>query len=326
MTRLTTRSAISSRPVASSGWRRRRSCRRPRLESSGSSGRSTRRGRRQRRAGAPGRLRGEPRRPARSIGAAGAALPAPRGDRGLRTRRRPDAPVRLVDSPRPSPGRCVRRRRERCSGRRDWPGVERVLVPAWNPASSAAPRRSSRGSAWLDAAAGVHPHDASKADDAGWARSGARREPGSSDGETGSTTTASRPIDDQLANLPPPRARAETGKPSILHCRSAAGERDAQDELDRGAPGGRVEGAARRASASRRRSCSTRSRPGRLREADSSWARGELLGARLPGAERRPARRLLPVPPGPPPCRDRFAVPQAARRPAVAQRAGVGRG
>ena len=42
------------------------------------------------------------------------------------------------------------------------------------------------------------------------------------------------PIPDQLANLRRNlRARAEHGKPAILHCRSAAGRRDAQDALAR---------------------------------------------------------------------------------------------
>ena len=114
-------------------------------------------------------------------------------------------------------------------------GVERVLVPGWNVASSERALHAVDRFAWLDAAVGVHPHDAGKVDDAGWARIVAW----SPDdrvvaiGETGlDYDRVFSPIPDQLTNLRRNLALAlETGKPAILHCRSAAGRRDAQDAL-----------------------------------------------------------------------------------------------
>jgi len=47
-------------------------------------------------------------------------------------------------------------------------GVERILVPGWNVASSARALALVESVPWLDAAVGVHPHDAAKVDDAGW--------------------------------------------------------------------------------------------------------------------------------------------------------------
>ncbi len=47
-------------------------------------------------------------------------------------------------------------------------GVERILVPGWNVASSERALDCVERFAWLDAAVGVHPHDAAKVDDAGW--------------------------------------------------------------------------------------------------------------------------------------------------------------
>jgi TatD DNase family protein len=89
--------------------------------------------------------------------------------------------------------------------------------------------------AWLDAAVGVHPHDAAKVDEAGWGRIVRW----SADprviaiGETGlDYDRVFSPIEDQLTNLRRNLALAlETGKPAILHCRSAAGRRDGQDAL-----------------------------------------------------------------------------------------------
>jgi len=88
---------------------------------------------------------------------------------------------------------------------------------------------------WLDAAVGIHPHDAAKVDDAGWARIvGWSADPRVvAIGETGlDYDRVFSPIPDQLTNLRRNLALAlETGKPAILHCRSAAGRRDAQDAL-----------------------------------------------------------------------------------------------
>jgi len=87
----------------------------------------------------------------------------------------------------------------------------------------------------LDAAVGIHPHDAAKVDDAGWGRIAAwATDPRVvAIGETGlDYDRVFSPIADQLVNLRRNLALAlETGKPAILHCRSAAGRRDAQDGL-----------------------------------------------------------------------------------------------
>jgi len=88
---------------------------------------------------------------------------------------------------------------------------------------------------WLDAAVGVHPHDAAKVDDAGWRRISiwAQDERVVAVGETGlDYDRVFSPIPDQLANLRRNlRLATETGKPAILHCRSKIGARDAQDAL-----------------------------------------------------------------------------------------------
>jgi TatD DNase family protein len=114
-------------------------------------------------------------------------------------------------------------------------GVERLLVPGWNGWSSDAAVDLGGRFPWLDAAVGVHPHDAAKVDDVEWRRLSAL----ASDprvvaiGETGlDYDRVFSPVDDQLRNLRRNLALAlETGKPAILHCRSRAGERDAQDAL-----------------------------------------------------------------------------------------------
>ncbi len=114
-------------------------------------------------------------------------------------------------------------------------GVERILVPGWNVASCERALALVDRFPWLDAAVGVHPHDAAKVDDAAWAGLAALA---SDDrvvaiGETGlDYDRVFSPVDDQLANLRRNLALAlETGKPAILHCRSADGRRDAQDAL-----------------------------------------------------------------------------------------------
>jgi TatD DNase family protein len=114
-------------------------------------------------------------------------------------------------------------------------GVERILVPGWNLASSQRSMALVDRHPWLDAAVGVHPHDAAKVDDAGWAEVVAL----AADprvvaiGETGlDYDRVFSPIAAQLANLRRNlRLAADTGRPVILHCRSAAGARDAQDAL-----------------------------------------------------------------------------------------------
>ena len=114
-------------------------------------------------------------------------------------------------------------------------GVERLLVPGWDAASSARAVEMAEADGRLDAAAGLHPHDAAAASDAEWAAiarlAGHTRVVAI--GETGlDYDRLHSPREAQLANLRRHlRLALDTGKPAILHCRSAAGARDAQDDL-----------------------------------------------------------------------------------------------
>src|SRR5215218_6270043 len=114
-------------------------------------------------------------------------------------------------------------------------GVARLMVPGWNERSSA--RALELVGRWprLDAAVGVHPHDAAKVDADGWRRieDWARDDRVLAIGETGlDSDRLFSPWPDQLDNLRRNLALAlATGNPAILHCRSRAGERDAQDAL-----------------------------------------------------------------------------------------------
>ena len=114
-------------------------------------------------------------------------------------------------------------------------GVERILVPGWDPESSAAAVEIVGRYPWLDAAVGVHPHEAAAVGADGWAEIVAlAADPRvKAIGETGlDTDRGFSPFQDQLVNLRRNLALAlETGKPAILHCRSKPGERDAQDAL-----------------------------------------------------------------------------------------------
>ena len=114
-------------------------------------------------------------------------------------------------------------------------GVERILVPGWNAASSERALALVERFPWLDAAVGVHPHDAAKVDDAAWRAIAAHATDDRvvAIGETGlDYDRVFSPIPDQLTNLRRNLELAlETGKPAILHCRSAVGRRDAQDAL-----------------------------------------------------------------------------------------------
>ena len=144
-------------------------------------------------------------------------------------------------------------------------GVERLLVPGWDLESSRAavalacgspdarPRSADAGGSpsvapsaapdggsepiplGLDVAVGIHPHVASTVDDAMWSEVRALAGDPSvvAIGETGlDYDRAFSPRDAQLANLRRHLALGRAmGKPVILHCRSAAGRRDAQDEL-----------------------------------------------------------------------------------------------
>jgi TatD DNase family protein len=114
-------------------------------------------------------------------------------------------------------------------------GLERILVPGWNVASSERALELVDRFDWLDAAVGVHPHDAAKIDDAGWRRivelAADRRVVAI--GETGlDYDRVFSPIPDQLDNLRRNLTLAlETGRPAILHVRSGAGRADAQDAI-----------------------------------------------------------------------------------------------
>jgi len=112
-------------------------------------------------------------------------------------------------------------------------GVERILVPGWNVASSARALELVDRFPWLDASVGVHPHDAAKVDDAGWRSivGWATDSRVTAIGETGlDYDRVFSPIPEQLANLHRNLELAlETSKPAIIHVRSKAGRSDAQD-------------------------------------------------------------------------------------------------
>jgi len=125
-------------------------------------------------------------------------------------------------------------------------GVERLLVPGWDVISSRRALELAARIPWIDVAVGIHPHDAAKVQPADWPEiERLARDPRVvAIGETGlDYDRVFSPIPDQLANLRRHLALAlETGKPAILHVRSPAGRRDAQDvivaELERAGFGG----------------------------------------------------------------------------------------
>ncbi len=114
-------------------------------------------------------------------------------------------------------------------------GLERILVPGWNVASCERALDLVERVPWIDAAVGVHPHDAARVDDCGWEQIGtwATDDRVVAIGETGlDYDRVFSPIPDQLTNLRRNlRLAADLGRPAILHCRSAARRRDAQDAL-----------------------------------------------------------------------------------------------
>lgn len=116
-------------------------------------------------------------------------------------------------------------------------GLERILVPGWNHRSSERALELVASRPFLDAAVGIHPHDAAKVTPAEWAdvEAWARDDRVVAIGETGlDSDRLFSPWEAQLDNLRVNLALAlATGKPAILHCRSRVGERDAQDALVR---------------------------------------------------------------------------------------------
>ncbi len=213
-------------------------------------------------------------------------------------------------------------------------GVERILVPGWDPDSSAAALEIVGRYPWLDAAVGVHPHDAAAVDDAGWSRivELAADSRVRAIGETGlDTDRGFSPFPDQLENLRRNLALARaTGKPAILHCRSKPGQRDAQDALVEellragfGQGGGAAEAFGGRPPAI------IHSYSGPLDYGRTVIEMGLAISFSglvfRPGEEDsgrgRPARS-----PRPPAGRDGCPVPLAARRAPQAKRAGVGPG
>jgi TatD DNase family protein len=114
-------------------------------------------------------------------------------------------------------------------------GVERILVPGWDVASCRRALELVDRFPWLNAAVGIHPHDAAKADDEAWAAivELAAEPRVVAIGESGlDYDRVFSPVLAQLANLRRNlRLALESGKPAILHCRSSVGQRDAQDAL-----------------------------------------------------------------------------------------------
>ena len=114
-------------------------------------------------------------------------------------------------------------------------GVERLLIPGWDEASSGRAIELVAAYPRLVAAVGIHPHAAAETDEAGWDRTAALALSPTvvAVGETGlDYDRLFSPVEDQLVNLRRNLALAVAlGKPAIAHCRSAVGRRDAQDDL-----------------------------------------------------------------------------------------------
>lgn len=113
-------------------------------------------------------------------------------------------------------------------------GVERLLVPGWDVASSRAAIAQAEAAA-VDVAVGIHPHAAGGADEAAWsAIVGLADQPAVvAIGETG--LDYDRGFSPRVAQLVNLRRHLRLGRalglPVILHCRSRAGHRDAHDDL-----------------------------------------------------------------------------------------------
>ena len=142
-------------------------------------------------------------------------------------------------------------------GRATEAGVDRIVVPGWDAASSQAAldlaqRASGPAGPTILAAAGIHPHDAASAGGDAWRviEALAADDAVVAVGETGlDYDRMFSPREVQLENLRRHLTLAlRTTKPLIVHCRSGVGARDAQDdllrELDAAGVGGESWGAA----------------------------------------------------------------------------------
>ena len=125
-------------------------------------------------------------------------------------------------------------------------GVERLLAPGWDLASSRDSVALAERWPRVDASAGIHPHAAATVDEAMWEAIAAlaRDERVVAIGETGlDYDRGFSPREAQLLNLRRHLALGqELGKPVILHCRSRPGERDAQNDLLRELTSASVDG------------------------------------------------------------------------------------
>jgi TatD DNase family protein len=125
------------------------------------------------------------------------------GGRGLSRRRAPERLPGLVDSHAHLQHEQFADDLDEVLARARDAGIERILVPGWDLASSeAALDLAERHGPMIDAAVGVHPHHAAQLDEAGWAHLGAlAREPrASAVGEIGL---------DYFRNLSPPDVQRE---------------------------------------------------------------------------------------------------------------------
>jgi TatD DNase family protein len=114
-------------------------------------------------------------------------------------------------------------------------GLVRLLVPGWDLESSREATALAESGLVEGASAGIHPHVAEAADEATWNAvvELADRPEVVAIGETGlDYDRGFSPRVAQLVNLRRHlRLGRALGKPVILHCRSAAGQRDAHDDL-----------------------------------------------------------------------------------------------
>lgn len=164
-------------------------------------------------------------------GVADPALPPRRaGGRGLSRRRAPERLPGLIDSHAHLQHARFDDDRDDVIERARAAGIERILVPGWDLASSdAALELAERHGPALDAAVGIHPHHAAEMDEASWGRlEGLARDPRTrAVGEIGL---------DYFRHLSPPHVQrdaltrqlalaAELGLPVLVH------DRDAHDDV-----------------------------------------------------------------------------------------------